>query len=292
MKIGVSSYSYSSLVQAGKLMETEIPKLAKKMGFEILEFAEIHPPEGEDKLEYADRLRQIVEDEGLEMGCYAIAADFLYGSEGDQAKEVERLKREVDIAHRLGSKLMRHDITWNLAPQDRQGRGYFDVIEEMVPGIREVTEYAKSLGIRTMTENHGYFSQDSDRVEKLINRVGSENFGVLMDMGNFLCVDEDPQMAASRLAPYAFHVHAKDFIYKPGLGLAPEGGFFGTRGGHWLRGTIIGHGVVPVVGVLRALKFAGYQGNISIEFEGLEPAEMAIEAGLAFLKKALQEVDL
>lgn len=33
---------------------------------------------------------------------------------------------------------------------------------------------AKEKGIRTMTENHGQFAQDSDRVEMLINTVADE----------------------------------------------------------------------------------------------------------------------
>ena len=34
-------------------------------------------------------------------------------------------------------------------------------------------------------------------------------------MGNFLCADEDPASAFARVAPYAYYVHAKDFIVKP-----------------------------------------------------------------------------
>ena len=38
-----------------------------------------------------------------------------------------------------------------------------------------------------MVENHGYFAQDSDRVEKLINAVDHPNFGLLLD-GATSCV--------------------------------------------------------------------------------------------------------
>ena len=67
-----------------------------------------------------------------------------------------------------------------------------------------------------MVENHGFFCQDSDRVELLVNKVAHKNFGLLVDMGNFLCVDEDPAVAVGRCAPYAFNVHVKDFIKKSG----------------------------------------------------------------------------
>ncbi len=38
MKIGVSSYSYSRLVHAGDLAQIAVPKTAREMGFDVIEF--------------------------------------------------------------------------------------------------------------------------------------------------------------------------------------------------------------------------------------------------------------
>lgn len=54
-----------------------------------------------------------------------------------------------------------------------------------------MTEYAEQKGVKTCIENHGFFAQDAERVEKLINAVGHPNFGALVDIGNFACADED-----------------------------------------------------------------------------------------------------
>ena len=53
MKIAVSSYSYSQL----KNSDFERIDLAKQMGFEGIEFAEINPGD-RDKVEYAKELNQ------------------------------------------------------------------------------------------------------------------------------------------------------------------------------------------------------------------------------------------
>ena len=53
MKIAVSSYSYSQL----KNSDFERIDLAKQMGFEGIEFAEINPDD-RDKVEYAKELNQ------------------------------------------------------------------------------------------------------------------------------------------------------------------------------------------------------------------------------------------
>jgi hypothetical protein len=82
-----------------------------------------------------------------------------------------------------------------------------------------------------MVENHGFFAQDSARVEKLLNAVNHPNFGWLVDMGNFVCADEEPYKAVGIAAPYAFHVHAKDFHIKSGMLPNPGQGWFRSRGG-------------------------------------------------------------
>ena len=54
--------------------------------------------------------------------------------------------------------------------------------------------------------------------------------------------------------------------------------------GSYLRGTVAGHGVVPIRRCLETLKKAGYDGVVSYEFEGMEENLSALEAALAFLR--------
>lgn len=288
MKFSVSVYSFMQYIQDGRLTPFSCIEKVKEMGFDAIEYVDFAFPENEDPTEYAKKLRAEADRVGLAISNYAVGADFLNGSDGDLEAEVERLKGQVDIAAILGCPTMRHDVTGGIA--NRTYQGYDNVVERLAKGCRAVAEYAAQKGIRTMTENHGFFSQDSLRVEKLINTVASDNFGQLVDMGNFLCADDDPVTAVGRCAPYAFYVHAKDFIVKSGQGVNPGQGFFLSRGGNFLRGTIVGHGDVPVVQCLRALKGAGYDGYIAIEFEGMEDCVKGVAIGLENLKRYVAEV--
>jgi NADP-dependent 3-hydroxy acid dehydrogenase YdfG len=155
--------------------------------------------------------------------------------------------------------------------------------------MEQPVEYAAAKGVRTTTENHGYIFQDPERVEELILAVGHENYGWLCDIGNFLCADCDIVRAVSCAAPYTYHVHVKDFLVKSGLFDKPEG-FFETRGGNYLRGTVVGHGVVPVDACMAILKDAGYAGTLSLEFEGMEQNIPAIQAGYAYLRAVAERL--
>ena len=290
MKIGVSSYSYSRLVRAGEMSQLEVIAKAKEMGFDSIEFSTLQLPDGETPLSFAPRVRDECLRVGLEVTNYTIGADFLNGSEGDLATEIERVKEEVQVADVLGAPGMRHDATRGFAP-DHVGPKSFDAaLPRLVEGCRAVTQFAAGLGIKTMVENHGFFCQDSIRVEKLVTEVGHPNFGVLIDMGNFLCADDDPGEAVGRLISCAFHVHAKDFHVRAGNRVDPGPGWIHTRAGNYIRGAIIGHGDVPIVQCLRIMKRAEYGGVLSIEFEGLEDPIKGIEMGLANLRRFTEMV--
>jgi sugar phosphate isomerase/epimerase len=236
-------------------------------------------------LTFAPQVKAECDRVGIEIANYTIGADFLNGSGGDWQAEVERLNDEVRVAQILGVPGMRHDAAWGFAASHVGPRGFDDALPTLIQSCRAVTEFAAGLGIKTMVENHGFFAQDSERVEKLVNGVNHPNFGVLIDMGNFLCVDEDPPQAVARLIPYAFHVHAKDFHVKPGNEPNPGEGWFQSRGGNYLRGAIIGHGEVHVVQCLRIMKKANYDGVLSIEFEGIEEPLKGIKIGLDNLRR-------
>jgi len=283
MKYCVSSYSFSQLTSRGTKKEIELIALAASMGFNAIEFAEINPPEGEDKIEYAKKLRAEAENCKIEIAAYAIGANLLKGQ-----SEIDRLKNEVLVCEALGAKLMRHDATGGYEGDEKKYKGFENALPAIIRGYSEVTEFAAEHGIRTCIENHGFFCQASARVERIITGVANPNFGAIVDIGNFLCADEDPAEAVGRMASFAFHVHAKDFHVKSGEGFDPGEGFFRTKGGNYLRGAIIGQGNVPVAQCIGIIKRSGYDGYITVEFEGMEDCLKGIRIGLENLKRAVK----
>lgn len=288
MKTCVSSYSYSKLLSDGKYNQLTVMQLAKDMGFDAIEFTDLQPPEGESEADFARRIKAESERIGLPIASYTIGADFLNAESLED--EIERLKRKVDIAEILGVKVMRHDATGGYKTAEKAYKGFDQALPILAEGCRAVTEYAAAKGIATTVENHGFFCQESMRVEKLVNAVAHENFGLLVDIGNFACADDPSPVAVGRVANYAKHVHVKDFHIKSGNGFNPGKGFFRSRGGNYLRGAILCHGDIPVMQCLSILKSSGYDGYVSIEFEGMEDPVEGISTGLENLKKIFEMI--
>jgi sugar phosphate isomerase/epimerase len=285
MKLCVSTYSFHNLIANGKMSLLDTASQARQMGFEAVELVHLGFPADETAQFFAGKFKNECERVKINIANYAVGSDFLNCQDNDFGMEIERLKAEVDVAGILGVQTMRHDVTGGFPAQHQGGRSFDDALPILVKGCKAVTGYAKRFGIRTMVENHGYFCQDSERVEKLICAVGSDNFGALVDVGNFLCVDENPEKAVGRLAQYAFFAHVKDFHTKSGNLPHPGKGWFTSRGGNYLRGSIAGHGDVPVLQCLGILKRSGYDGFLSLEFEGLEETLTGISLGLENVKK-------
>ncbi|MGI6248448.1 MAG: sugar phosphate isomerase/epimerase family protein [Acutalibacteraceae bacterium] len=286
MKTCISSYSFNRLLQSGEYTQLSLVKLVKEMGFDAIEFTDLIVPENMRKADYATQIREECDKFCLPVANYTVGAELLGCSDFDE--EIARICEQVDTAVILGAKGLRHDASGGFKGEERSFKSFEQALPILAKGCKAVTGYAASKGVVTMVENHGYFCQDSDRVEKLVAAVADKNFGVLIDMGNFLCADEAPEFAVGRLASYAKHVHCKDFHLKSGRGVDPGNGFFRSRAGNYLRGSIIGHGDVPVLQCLSVLGMSGYNGYVSIEFEGMEENLMAIEIGLNNLENYIE----
>ena len=75
-------------------------------------------------------------------------------------------------------------------------------------------DYAAGKGINIVMENHGFFINGSDRVLSLIQSINRPNLKMTVDVGNFLCVDEDPVAAVKKCLPMAEMIHLKDFYIR------------------------------------------------------------------------------
>ena len=286
MKISVSSYSFSQYIRAGKLTQLECVAKAKEMGFDAIEFTDIKGDTLDEQKALAAKIAKEAESVGIEINAYTIGANLYHESEEDSEKEIARLCGQLDVAKILGAKVMRHDVCYSLG-KSGNARSFDLMLPTIAKNARKVTEYAEALGIRTCSENHGYIAQDSDRVERLFNAVNHDNYGLLVDIGNFACVDENSAIAVSRVAPYAIHVHLKDMLVRNEPFLTHN---IPTRGGKHLRGTVVGEGDIPVKQCLQILKRAGYDGYCSIEYEGVEDCIAGISRGLANAKAILEQI--
>lgn len=275
----------------GKTLEDTVDWVASEAGVDGIEFAGLDDKAKDNPARRAAQLKKRCEKRKLDVPSYCVGAELLVPAER-QKQVVEELKKHVDAAVELGCASMRHDVTRGFGEWSKDakvGKTFEAVCKYIAPAIREVADYAAGRGIKTSLENHGFYMQESKRVEQLIKTVKHPNFALTIDMGNFLCVNEDPVAAVRRLAKYAVMAHVKDFHLKD-KERSPGTGWFNTPTKIALRGAILGHGAVDVPAELKLLKKAGYDGYVSLEFEGMEDPAKGVMLGLEYLRKQLEAV--
>jgi sugar phosphate isomerase/epimerase len=292
MKLAVSTYSLWRWRAENKKSLEQALEWIVETGTPAVEFSGLDEKAKDKPVKRAAQIRQRCEKLGLAIAGYSVGGEYLLPPDAQRAA-VEATKKEVDVAAELGVKNMRHDVSrgWGKHSEGLKGAQTFDnAVKIIVPALREITEYAAKKGVKTSLENHGFYMQASERVEKLIKAVKHPNYGLTMDMGNFLCVNEDPVKAVTRAAKYAIMCHTKDFHVRPKT-TKPPSGWFDTPTPIALRGAIVGHGVIDVPKQLQIIKKSGYKGYLSLEFEGMEEPGNAVKLGLEYLKLHLKAID-
>jgi len=208
----------------------------------------------------------------IDLSSYTIGANFVQPDAAAVAKEIERVKAQVEIAAKLGVTRMRHDCGWRPQPECTY-ENFNREVEIFADACGQIADKAKAYGIVTSIENHGFYVQGSERVQRVILAVNRDNFRTTLDVGNFLCVDEDPECAVLNNIGYASMIHFKDFHIRRQV--TDPAGFIKTLHGRYLRGAVTGDGDVDLPTICKIIKNSGYDGYLSIEYEGREECKFA-----------------
>lgn len=289
MKVGLSTYSLVRELREGTMDVLDVIQWISDNGGEHMEIV----PYGftvVDNVELADQIKEKAQSVGIELSAYSMPANFVQDTEEAFQEEVERIKQHVDIVNRLGIKILRHDVTAFTLPPESMTIHYFDKhFSQLVKGSQLIADYAAQYGITTTIENHGFNVQTSDRVQRVIHAVNRDNFKTTLDVGNFLCIDEDPLVGVKKNLPYAQTVHFKDFYVRPYYENPGGGDWFITVNGNYLRGAIVGHGDINIREVIKLVKQSGYDGYLTVEFEGMEDCKVGSKIGMDNVRRLWNE---
>ena len=293
-KFGVSIYSVSRNIISGKFSPEQAVEWLCEQGSEVIEIV----PFGIDLLAdpgLAGRMRAAADKHGVPIDNYSLNADFLLETESERAAEIARVKSHIDAAKELGVTTLRSDCTGYRRPiSENTIENFIKELPTITQTYDEIADYASSRGIKLLIENHGFHANGADRVRLILKNVTSSNFGHQLDVGNYICVDDSPEIATKKMMPFATTVHMKDFYVRqndPGDATQFDcsGSWFRSVGGQYLRGSIFGQGDLNVYNIIKTVKSTGFDGNIYIEYEGMEDCLYGTKVSLDNLKRIYNE---
>lgn len=186
-------------------LEFELQRIVDN-GFDYVEYNPSHLPiisSGKIIRPYLDYVKNVFSKFPLRYTCH-VGDGFDLRSPEDTEFHREVLRTTIDVAAELKMEV----ITMHY----EQDSGYHKKEELFAQTCREAADYAATKGIRIGLENIEV--EYSDKVLKMIDRVGRDNFRMTLDLGHlFLAASHfgfSYEEAVKECAPYVIHVHIND----------------------------------------------------------------------------------
>jgi sugar phosphate isomerase/epimerase len=227
------------------------------------------------------QIEKALQQEGLEVACIAASNNFALPYPADRQEQLQQIHDSVDIAVRFGAKVVRV-----FSGNQQQDVEFEQARVWILEGLRAAAEYAGRTNTVLCLENHGLFAGRAEQVRSIIREVNSSFLRSTFDMGNFLLVDENPNDAYEQLQSVISHVHCKDFTR---VEEDFQGESYVSVSGQRYAGTIIGEGSVDLQHLLDRLKENGYDGWLTVEFEGNEEQTTGSIHSIDHLKRLLNK---
>ena len=211
----------------------------------------------EPDLSAARRIREEADRCGVRLPCLSASVD-LCGEKG--ASNAERLMRYADVCKEAGIPLLHHTLYHELNPEAVLP-SFEDALEELVPRVREIYDYAESIGVKCVYEDQGQVVNGVERFGKFLNAL-DRPCGVVLDLGNAAFAGETAEAFCKAFVDRVVHVHVKDYLVRP-----YEGVGYRLRSGLSCRPAVLGQGDCAVIPALKHLMAHGYDGCFMLECE-------------------------
>ena len=296
-RFGISIYGVSRKIRKGELTPISAFDKICDMGAEVVElvpfgFNLVETPELRGEFKAASQRRNVP------IGNYSLNANFLMLSPEQYKNELSRVKSHIDMVSDMEIPTIRVDSAAFSRPMSENTMEKFQSeLPLIIETYEALCDYAKPLGITVLLENHGFHANGSERVRQILTGVKRDNFAHQLDVGNYTCVDDIPEIAIKKLIPFAKTIHMKDFYIRPAhrdpggaVEFSCENSWFRSVNGTFLRGSILAQGDIDIWDVMRTVKRSGFDGDIYLEYEGMEECEYGTYVSFTNMKRIYNEV--
>jgi sugar phosphate isomerase/epimerase len=247
-----SMMSYTIGRQKGQFDLVKMLKLTRKLEMGGVDMVGLHGHTVED-------VRKAADDEGVKVVCHTFPGGALnHPTQEERQAGVDALRRNFDDAVALGA-----PVVMVVSP-GKPGLSREESRKNWIAGLAELAPFAKDAGLAMTVENfpaaNSPFIISSDVLEAV---ESVPDLKLTYDNGN-CATGEDPAASFRKTAHLAAHAHFKDWSIRE----EETEGYIQLLDGRWYKPALIGEGDIDHAPCLAAMREAGYEGCINIEYEG------------------------
>lgn len=273
IKISMMSYTMSRQKESFDLRE--MLKLTAELNLDGIDFVRLHDTP-------ARELRKMTDDLGIPVVCHTFFASLNHATSAERQPALDAVKEGVEAAVELGAPTV-------MIPTPNKGDTFTrdQARSNWIEGLKEAKPIADEAGVTLTVENFPGANSPfvlADDVLHAVNEV--PGLKLTFDSGN-AGSGEDPATSFQECSDYVVHAHFKDWYRSD----SPDEGYRQMLDGRYYKSALIGEGVIDHKSVMRAMKAAGYNGCVNIEYEGNEyAADDAVRRATDYLRRLDAEI--
>lgn len=248
--ISLAEWSLHKALFGKKITNLDFPGIARKdFDISIVEYVNQFFKDKAQDTAYLNDLLTRCKDNGITNHLIMIDGEGNLGASdaAERMKAVDNHHKWVECAKYLGCKTIRVNAA---------GQGTAEeVANAAVEGLSKLGEFAKTMNINVIVENHGGYSSNGQWLSGVMKQVNMKNVGTLPDFGNFCikrgqggtCAEEyDRYQGAKELMPFAKGASAKFYDF--------------DANGNCVE--------TDYSRIMKIVKDSGFRGIMGIEYEG------------------------
>ncbi|SOE24138.1 Sugar phosphate isomerase/epimerase [Spirosomataceae bacterium TFI 002] len=208
-KLSLNAFSFNKQLINGDISLEDLLVWCNQQGFDGIDitgyYFKNYPNVPSDMDIY--KVKRLAHSLGLSISGTGVRNDFSLPSFSDRVKEIELVKNWVDVAHKLGAPVLRI-FSGKKIPD---GHTWKQVADWMITDIKTCVQYAQEKGVIIGLQNHNEFIKTLEQYEYIQNGIGSNWFGLVLDIGSFRQGNSYKEIQAA--IPYAVNWQLKERMY-------------------------------------------------------------------------------
>src|SRR6516165_10831901 len=212
LKLGLNAYSFNGPLLAGTMTLADAVDFCAKNGVDALDATGYYFP-GYPKVpsdETIYNLKRAAFNNGVAISGTGVRNNFAVADAAARKADVQMVKDWIVAASKLGAPVIRVFT----GPQRPQDHSFDEVVNWMVADFKECAAFGREHGVVVGLQQHNDCLKTADEVIRVIDAVGSDWFGCILDIGSLR--QGDPYAEIGKLVPYAVSWQIKESVGRSG----------------------------------------------------------------------------
>ena len=212
LKLGLNAYSFDKQLRAGSMTLADAVHFCAQQGVDALDPTGYYfpgypavPPD-----EYIYNLKRTAFVNGVAISGTGVRNEFAVADPAARAKDVQMVKDWIVVASKLGAPVIRV-FSGRARPE---GHSFDEALAWMIADFKECAAFGQQYGVVVGLQQHNDFLKTAAETIRVIEGVGSDWFGSILDIGSLR--SGDPYAEIEKLVPYAVSWQIKESVGREG----------------------------------------------------------------------------